>query len=363
MLFLVFAALLSAQACTAQFMDVNQLQYQQCVSYDSQYATRVLISSMPSSPVDLLVMTKPMEKIEIRCFQVFKNGPVVAPALQHLCSTPTQYLLCSSPVLADVYDRNWTCSDITSIYEDVPRTVSTFGAVKGPSLWFKLQWSNLQLGSACFPLYLTTQAVILQIAAVQSTVATTIAFAIIGGIVLVLVVVFGGYQLRKLRAKFGAKRHALNKPPTTAAFRPSPDKQGQANDQQAVQGVDLYGEHAIAAPGVQKTQLPDEGLVLESKPLVKPWYERESFRMPAAGLFQHEQSPAPDPNRALRHRRGGLSPEQIDVSLGGPHARGASPMVGPAAPEEMVVVCTDCFRAIQDSQTPQFCTVTGMRHY
>jgi hypothetical protein len=366
-----FACFLLAHLCAGQFVDMKtDIWNQQCAAHSFMFVTNVLIATQPTGGVDVLSLTAPASKADLRCFQIVKSGPVVPPALQHLCAAPTKYMMCTSPQLADKDDRNWTCTDITSIYDQDARRSFTIGSHKTPPMWIKFQWYNVQLGDPCYPLYLTTIAVLRVIDEEKSTLATTIAFSIIGGIVLVIVVIFGGYQFRKLRSKFGSKRQALNKPPTVVGFRPNEEAEAAAEQQPAARGVDLYGEHAIVAPGLQRVQLVDEGVVLESKPLFKPWYERESFRQPTAGLFATDQSPA------VRHRRG-ASPEQIDFSPSGGAAgqlglRGASPMQMPKQPaaaaaappeEEMTVVCTDCFRAVQDPQTPQYCTVTGMRHY
>ena len=372
-----------AAVCSAQFLDGRLFPLHACFSTSAPWATNVLVASQPTGPVDIIVVPTPYKKFEIYCLEVFENGPILSSSLQYLCSSPHKYLMCTSPVLSNSFDRNWTCSDITAQYSS-PISTLTIGAVNGPPLWIKLQWSNSALGSACFPMYLTTMAVMKNIDSVSSTLATTIAFSIIGAIVFALAAFFGVYQCRKLRAKFGAKRHALNRPPTTVGFRPDETAGDEEEVADGGEGpVDLYGEHTIAASGVQRTELAGEGVVLESRPLVKPWYERENFRQPAApGLF--EQTPVPEQTRALRHRRG-ASPEQIDFSPGAgalPSVRGpqyASPspfrqvdlyadpasyqQQGPKPNEEMVMVCTDCFRALQDPQTPQFCTVTGMRHY
>jgi hypothetical protein len=119
-LVLLLAVLTSS--CAAQFFDTKLLMSQQCSSHNNMYVTQVQIASEPASAVDLLVLAKPAEMIDIRCFQVFKNGPEISAALQHLCSNPTTYLLCTSPILADPYDRNWTCNPLPSAYDSVPRS-------------------------------------------------------------------------------------------------------------------------------------------------------------------------------------------------------------------------------------------------
>lgn len=278
----VMLTLLSA--VSAQYMPVVYLPT--CYSSFAMFATMSQVRGPPSEPVTLFTADFSSTSVSLDCLDISNNGPQDLSANQSdACNAfGVQLFACIS------YADNETatsCRDITDPYlkQRISQTQFTNSSLQTLSI----QWMpNISMPLSCYPRYLTTVLVTRDTTAGQhSSLATAIVFVIIAAVVLVVLGAFGQYQIRKALGKFQRKVKTTGKEAETEdgpaetdnADEPQPVRNPYEDDEREMTEEEFrsrYGEHAIRTQGAQHTELVN-GVVVTSKPLVQPWYQRAKF--------------------------------------------------------------------------------------
>lgn len=351
---IVALLLLSTLGIEGRFLTDSELEDEVCNSQVHGTISRVSVVTVPTQPIDVIVIAEPSSKFEVSCIKVFESGPTLLPSQSDLCQEKPVLSLCTAP--ADAAERTWTCQDV-SAYNDEPRSSITLGAFNRPKYYYKVTWMPVNMGVACFPRDLTTQFVGTALNPAKSNLGAVIVFIIIAVLVGGLVLFFATYQLRKQLRKFW-KREVM-------AARRLPEEEVADRGQQRGVGSpgSLYGEDMLPARGKQQTVI--EGAIITAHPLPKKWYERYNYREEADEGSASAPRPVSQP---------AFLPESIDVT--------ATEMVPSRTPirdmydehdaaqfaddddgaEGLVRMCADCRLRI-DGRAPQFCQMTGLRHY
>lgn len=374
----------------ARFLDNDELENNVCHSSASGVLAKVRVSTTPLAAVDLLEVNS-VKKYEITCLSVYEDGPDLLPSQQDLCKDPPKLFLCKSPVLEDG-EKMWECEPILQYIEN-PRSSITIGGWDKDPQHMKIQWMPTSMGPVCFPRDLTVQMVGFEVQQPKTDKIATVCFIILVCGVGALVVIFATYQLRKQMAKFW-KRDVM-------AAKKEPQKDAKKEAMKALAGspygdprtfraakLDDYDESEVIPTKGQQSAVIDEGnVVVVSQPMPKPWYDRYGLQSPIqnrpfGGPLTPEHisrtatkspgtagknfgSPAPKAGKRTPVRQSDSHTKAVNI--------GSAAKYNPQMyeddeataeeEEEYVLTCQDCMLPIKDPNTPQYCQVSGKRHF
>ncbi|CUF67832.1 membrane-associated protein, putative, partial [Bodo saltans] len=242
--------------------------------------------------------------LKLRCLEVFfDRSPTINESYAATClSYSWKINVCVVNVATGVESCNLTMNN-AFIYNSSSRPASWSAGdtyfSQGFNSQLRIRWlPNATMPVSCYPMYFTTVAVVENNSpGSTSSLATVIIFVAIAGVVLVILLFFGRYQLRKVLSKFGKK---VSTKPRKSEFdgieRDVPTAHGNYYDdeQQDMKAVGVpmddeteedfrqrYGVHAIRSHGRQQAELID-GVKVTARPMIQPWYERNSFISPNA---------------------------------------------------------------------------------
>lgn len=253
--------------------------------------------------------------LRIQCLEVFfARSPSLSAAEATTCLNHGWNLYaCTVDVATGVESCNVTVNSAFIFNASVRPTTWTdadtnFNA--GALFTLKLRWlPNVSTPASCYPMYFTT--VIVEensTAESKSSIAAVIVFILLAGVVLVVLGCFGRYQLRKVLSKFGKKISTKSStksehmgadnslPPTHTSFYDDNNDENELDNNQQGKPFDQgdeefraqFGAHAIRSVGPQRAELVD-GVRVSSRPLIQPWYERNSFVSPEAKRHPQQQ--------------------------------------------------------------------------
>jgi hypothetical protein len=402
---------LSATLATASFLTERQLESQECTSTAYMLVARLTVSNPPATPVDVLLYPDAVPQLNLECLQVFESlsDATANTVLQRSCAASNAALsVCTTPADAatPLSEATWTCQALGA-YLKTPRTSTSYGSHGGPSLRVKIQWMPQLTNAQCYPRDLTVQMVAYQPKQQSASIAASVVFIIVVCLVGLGVVGFALYQIHKsMTGQFKRAELERNMPMAEHEELAMADgvqrALGFGSGNGGIDGTPPPMRHDgiyVDADEVQVTVTEDG--VLESKPMPKPWYQRQNYDgkpQPAETIArddeeddngatprgrvssvtrrrytpQHHQGNggASGPRRPLAHtsedhaaQRGSLPMRSLNRA---PVPQANSLRDQPSSEEEeeeTVLVCGDCNLPIHDRDTPKFCQITGMRHY
>jgi hypothetical protein len=300
--------LVQVAGVSAQYLTTSELaQQSSCYFFSGSTSTvaNAPVGGFPDGMFGANVYTSSLQSsnLRLRCLEVFFirsaniNDSYAATCLNHAWTLH----VCTVNVATGAESCNVTMNS-AFIYNASSRPASwSFGDSyfsPGYTAQLRIRWlPNATMPTNCYPMFFTTVAVVENnTPGSTSSLATVIIFVIIAGIVLVILVFFGRYQLRKVLSKFGKK---VSTKPRKADFdgieRDVPTAHNNyyddEQDDKATTGIPMeateeefraqYGAHAIRAHGLQQAELVD-GVKITARPMIQPWYERNSFVSPHA---------------------------------------------------------------------------------
>ena len=151
----------------------------------------------------LTLRVKPLER------EVLFTLPYTSPQLEINCLELTETnggvgdTLCTSPSILWVCHTNstgWACTSLAT-YAKSPRTTTDWGSVNGPDYTWRLEWDPFGKPSYCYPRDVVLRAILTGKFAAGSSLALIIFVIVLMVLVGVVLLFFGGYQLRKALAK------------------------------------------------------------------------------------------------------------------------------------------------------------------
>ena len=283
--------------CVSFFVKVSQAQtpspLEICQSSVSGFTTEISVQSMPTEPIDAVIVPGTHSKFEITCIKIHEKGPVLAASQVGLCSTPALIYICTAPASGPT---TWTCNPHEAYQKD-PHSHVMIGGQDTEAKHIKVQWAPQGSGILCFPRDLTAQMVGAAIVPPKSNLAANIAFIGIVVIVLLLVGIFVFYQFRKVMRKWWKKSKArpathmttAEHHNTVKALGGDPNAKADGTDKRngvgnrGITRMDIYdgkggdGEGEDGSGGEVIAVIDGGTVEIKSHAMPKPWFKRFNY--------------------------------------------------------------------------------------